>query len=234
MLARFQARGIRPRLRLALGAKDHGLAPSANVVAELRGRELPDEVVIISGHLDSWDVGQGAHDDGAGVVMAMEALSLLRRLELRPRRTIRAVLWTNEENGLRGAKQYAADHLAELPKHVAAIEADTGCYAPVGYRVDHMDPARRMRAIEALGPLLALLAPVGATLATPGYAGADLFPMREHGVLLLGHHMDLSQYFDIHHTPADTVDKVDPSVLAKNVAALAATAFMLAELPGVL
>ena len=231
LLARFAARGKKPTVTLRMEARSEGMAPSANVVAELRGRELPSEIVIISGHLDSWDVGQGAHDDGSGVVMAMEALGTLRRLGLQPRRTIRVVLWTNEENGLAGARQYVLDHATELPDHVAAIEADTGCYAPIGYRVEAKDPAVTLKATAQLDELLRHLAPVGATHAEPGFSGSDIMPLKEHGVLLLGHHMDLSTYFDIHHTPADTVDKIQPEVLAQNVAALAATAWILAEVP---
>lgn len=229
LLSRLDRRGKKPVVTLRMGASDHGLVPSANVVAELRGGDRPEEIVVISGHLDSWDVGQGAHDDGSGVVMAMASLDLLRALGLTPRRTIRVVLWTNEENGLRGAFGYAEAHAAELASHVAAIEADTGCFEPVGYRVEHRDPATSVEAVALMETLLAPLAPVGATHAELGFSGADLIPLREAGVLLLGHHMDLATYFDFHHTAADTLDKVDPAHLAQNVATMAATAWALAE-----
>ena len=186
----------------------------------------------MGGHLDSWDVGQGAHDDGAGCAMTMEALTVLRRLGLRPRRTIRVVLWTNEENGLRGAKQYALDHAGELSRHVAAIEADTGGFAPLGYRVDHADPARRKAALFGMEAIAPLLARLGATRMTASFSGADISPLKAAGVPLLGHDVDMSRYFDIHHTHADTVDKVDPVDLQKNAAVLAVTAYVLADMPG--
>jgi carboxypeptidase Q len=135
LLARLQSRGEHPVVHLKMDAKSLPDAESANVVAELRGTTLPDEIVVIGGHIDSWDVGQGAHDDGGGCVMAMESLRVLRRLNLIPRRTIRVVLWTNEENGLGGAKAYAEQHAGELSKHVAAIEADSGVFRPDGYSV---------------------------------------------------------------------------------------------------
>jgi carboxypeptidase Q len=143
MIARLAARGIEVRVNLKMEARLAGEAPSANVIAELRGATHPEEIVVIGGHIDSWDVGQGAHDDGAGCVMAMQALTLLRKLNLRPRRTIRVVLWTGEEIGLIGAKRYAEDHADELARHVAAIEADIGCFRPTGYGVDCRDKGRR-------------------------------------------------------------------------------------------
>lgn len=231
-LARLQARGQTPRVRLRMQAENRAPGRSENVIAELVGREKPDEVVVISGHLDSWDVGQGAHDDGGGVVMAMESLRILRALKLRPRRTIRVVLWTNEENGVAGAKAYAKDHAAELKGHVAAIEADMGAFDPKGYAFQHLDPAAERRGLKRLRALLSLLRPIGADHAEPGFAGVDVYQMRDAGVPLLGQMTDMARYFDIHHTAADTVDKVDPRELADNVAAMAVTAYVLAEMPG--
>jgi Zn-dependent M28 family amino/carboxypeptidase len=232
MIWRLHARGIAATGTLRMGARMLPDAESANVVAELRGSTWPEQVVVISGHLDSWDVGQGAHDDGGGCVMAMEAVNVLRKLGLIPRRTIRVVLWTNEENGLRGAKQYAADHAEELARHVAAIESDSGVFRPTGYSVQCADAAREARAAEQLGVLLALLEPLEATNVTTGHAGADIGVMKDAGVVLLGHQVDGSTYFDYHHTPADTLDKVDPADLSRNVAALATLAYVLADMDG--
>lgn len=232
MISRLQARGIEVVVTLKMEAKTLDPVESANVVAELRGSTQPDEVVVIGGHLDSWDVGQGAHDDGAGCVMAMEALTVLRKMDLRPRRTIRVVLWTNEENGLGGARAYAERHADELPKHAAAIEADSGGFRPVGYSVECADPDRQARAAKELADLTALLASIGATRVEAGGSGADLSPMKPAGVVLLGHDNDGRNYFDYHHSPADTFDKIDRDDLSKNVAALATMAYLLADMPG--
>ena len=232
MLARFAARGRRISVHLTMAAHDEGLAPSNNVVAELRGREHPEEVVVIGGHLDSWDVGQGAQDDGAGVVIAMEALNVLRRGGFRPRRTVRVVLWVNEENGLAGGEQYAKDHADELKNHVAAIESDSGAFAPKGFAVEFVDKKREAAARDELEALLTALAPLGATTAKAGFSGADVSPMHPAGVPALGLSVDGTHYFDVHHSQADTLDKVDPKELSRCVAAMAAMAWMLAEMPG--
>lgn len=232
MLSRYQERGIPIRATLKMEAHFEPDAPSANVLAELVGRELPQEIVIISGHLDSWDVGQGAHDDGAGVSQSMQALSLLRKLGLRPRRTIRLVLWTNEENGLAGGRQYAKDFEADLPNHVAAIESDNGGFAPLGFSAGHVDPSREDAAAAQLAAILKPLAPLGATRATNGGGAADIDPMRNFGVVLINHDVDGATYFDYHHTHGDTVDKVDSALLAKNAAAIAYLAYVLADMPG--
>jgi len=231
LLARLAARGKKPVVRLMMEAKNEGEADSANVVAELRGREKPDEIVIISGHLDSWDVGQGAHDDGAGCVIAMEALSVIRKLGIRPRRTIRVVLWTNEENGMAGVKTYLSDHAAELPKHVAVMESDSGGFMPEGFNIDHGDPARLEIAAKKLGRLLGSVGRIGSFGVKPGASAPDVGHFKGHGVVCLGLWVDDSIYFDYHHSPADTVDKVDPDLLAKGVAAMAVAAFLIADAP---
>lgn len=230
-IARLTERGQRVVLRLSMEARlETDSAPSANVIAELTGREKPHEIVVIGGHLDSWDVGQGAHDDGGGCVVAMEALTVLRKLGLRPRRTIRVVLFTNEENGLAGGRAYAREHAEELPHHVAAIEADSGVFAPLGYTVDHVDERLRELAVSQVAQVVRLLAPIGVTVARPGGGGADISPMKPAGVPLLGHQSDMTHYFDIHHTHADTIDKVDPQELTHNVAAMAVMAYVLADM----
>jgi len=203
-------------------------AKSANVIGELRGRELPDEVVVIGGHIDSWDVGQGAHDDGAGIVTMMQALTTLRKLGLTPRRTIRVVLFTNEENGTKGAKAYAEAHAAELSKTVLAVESDSGGFSPRGFSV----ASKSERAQARLAEIAALLAPLGATRVRTGHGGADIEPMEPGGVPTVGLEVDNRTYFDYHHSEADTLDKVDPQQLADDVAAVAVVAYIVADLPG--
>lgn len=228
LMARLQARGIKVVVKLMMEARSEGEVPSANVVAEIRGREKPDEVVIISGHLDSWDVGQGAHDDGGGCVMAMSALHLIRKLGLTPRRTIRVVLWVNEENGMAGVKTYIKDHAAELANHVAAIESDGGTFRPLGLGVDVREPDRLSRAAARLREYLQPFA--GAEVKT-GESSSDIGHLKEHGIPCIGLRVEGSTYFDYHHTPADTVDKVDPSILRQCTAMTAAAAWRIADAP---
>lgn len=185
--------------------------------------------MIISGHLDSWDVGSGAHDDAAGCVIAMEALTTLRRLNLRPRRTIRVVLWTNEENGLGGAKSYVERHKADLKNHVAAIESDSGGFRPLGFTVETADPERLRGVINRLKRGLQPLEEFGSNNVKPGGSGADVGQLKAHGVVCLGLEVDNSIYFDTHHTPADTPDKVNPRELARGVATMALAAYHIAE-----
>ncbi|MBI4719109.1 MAG: M20/M25/M40 family metallo-hydrolase [Planctomycetes bacterium] len=231
MIARLVRRGERVEVNLMMEATTLPDAESANVVGELRGREKPEEIVVVGGHIDSWDVGQGAQDDGGGCVVAMEAINVLRKLKLTPRRTIRVVLWTNEENGLRGAKAYAATHAAALPDHVAAIESDGGIFRPLGFSLECADADRQAVAAEQLREILALLVPLGALRVDIGGSGADVSTLKSAGVVLLGHEVEGSKYFDYHHTPADTLDKIDPHELSQNVALLAAVTFILADMP---
>jgi carboxypeptidase Q len=219
-------------VKVHLRAEDQTLPDvvSANVIGELRGGERPGEIVVIGGHLDSWDVGQGAHDDGAGTVTMMQALTTLRKLGLVPRRTIRVVLFTNEENGLRGGRAYAKDHAAELGNTVLAIEADSGGFAPRGFSVQtQSDMLSRVKA--RIIDIASLLGPINATRVTVGHGGADISPMVPSGVPTLGLDTDGRTYFDIHHTDADTLDKVDPAALADDVAAVAALAYVVADMP---
>ncbi len=229
LIARLVASGQRVRVRLRLGARTLPDKPSANVIAELRGRDKPDEIVVIGAHIDSWDVGQGAHDDGTGCVTMMHALTVLRKLGLRPRRTIRVVLFTNEENGGRGSAAYATRHASEIPKHVLAVESDGGGFAPRGFRVQGAAGA-----LATTKEIVGLLGSVGATRARQGYGGADIGPLARRGVPALGLWVDGSRYFDYHHTHADTFDKVDAGDLAKNVAAVAVLAYVVADMDGAL
>ena len=220
--ARMAARGEPVKVQLQLGAKLLPDAESGNAVAEIRGREKPDEIVVIGGHIDSWDVGDGSTDDGSGCLMAMEAAAMLVELGLVPRRTIRVVLWTNEENGLRGGKAYYEAHQGET--HVAGIEADSGSAAPWGFGIgkDQAD-------LDALLPYAELFAPLGADHFVLGGGGADISPLTNAGMLGIAVRPDTSHYFDLHHSPADTIDKIAPYHLERNAAAMALMAFILAE-----
>ena len=230
LLDRLASKGA-VQLRLRIESEMKPDAPSANVIGELRGHEKPDEIVLIGAHIDSWDVGQGAHDDGAGVVTMMQALATLKRLNLTPRRTIRVVLFTNEENGLRGAKEYAKAHASELPNHVAALEADSGGFAPTGFGVGHQDPEAAKRARDRLADLASLLADLRATRVDLGGGGADISPMKSAGVPQLSLDVDNRTYFDYHHTAADTLDKVKAEDLADMAAAVAVFAYVVADMP---
>lgn len=231
MIARLLERGQRVVVTLKMDARHDGMVPSANVIGELRGTTWPHEVVVISGHFDSWDVGCGAHDDGAASVAAMEAIHVLRKLGMIPRRTIRVVLWTNEENGLNGGRTYAADHEAELPHHIAALESDGGTFAPSGLGVECDDEARQAVAVRQLGEILRLLAPISGDDVSKGGSGADISPMRPGGVILLGLRTENAKYFDYHHSRADTLDKIAREDLSANVATMAGVAYVIADMP---
>jgi carboxypeptidase Q len=228
LLQRLNDRGDRPTLKLKMEAKFLPDAESANVIAELRGTEKPDEIVLISGHYDSWDVGQGAHDDGGGCIVAWEAARLLKELGLRPRRTIRVVLYTNEENGLRGGNAYRDAHREELAKHILAIESDSGMFKPEGFGLAATAPLQvRANMIE----IAKLLSGIGADRIAASGGGADIGPIMRAGVV--GASLDVAgaHYFDIHHTAADTLDKVDPKDVALCVATMAVMAYTVADLP---
>lgn len=235
-LGRMAAAGLDPTVRITSSARMVGEAPSANVVGDVRGREKPEEIVLISCHIDSWDVGQGAQDDGAGCVMVLEAVRVLASLPYAPRRTVRAVLFTNEENGLAGGRAYAAAHPEGPERHVAALEADLGNGRAFGWLIDVQRgaegaerTAERRRAAEAMQWLGPVLAPLGAGRIQEGGSGADTGPLVERGVLGMGLDQDASSYWRIHHTEADTFDKIDPALLRQNTAVLALTAWALAE-----
>jgi Zn-dependent M28 family amino/carboxypeptidase len=216
-------------LKLQLSAHTLPDVESHNVVAEVRGREKPDEIVLIGAHLDSWDLAQGAVDDGAGVAIVMESLRLIAKEK--PRRTVRAVLFMNEENGLRGGEGYAKDHAGEVAKHVAALEADSGAGRPQSVQV-HGGAG----SADLLRPWLLPLSTLGAeaTADSPEAGGADISPLARVAdpVAMVSVRQDSSRYFDLHHSAADTVDKVKPFELAQATAAFAWTTFALAEMPG--
>lgn len=224
MLHRMQERGQRIVVRLEMGAHFLADAPSRNVIAEVVGSEFPDEVVVLGGHSDSWDVGQGAMDDGGGCVAAWEAVRLIKQLGLRPKRTVRVALWTNEENGLRGGTAYRDAHLGELGDHLLAIESDGGVFRPSGMGFTGSDAAFEI--LQAIG---SLLEPVGAGTMTRGGGGADIGPIMTEGVPGASPNVDETRYFDYHHTNADTMDKLDPRDVALNVAMMAVVAYTVAN-----
>ncbi len=225
-LQRMADRGTIVRLKLMMEAHFLPDADSANVVGELRGRELPNEVVVIGGHFDSWDVGTGSTDDGGGCIATWEALRLMKKLNLRPRRTVRLVLWTNEENGGRGGQGYRDQHLAELANHVMMMESDGGVFRPTGFGFSGTESARaRVRDIATL------LAGMHAETIAPSGGGSDIGPsVQQAGIPAMSLEAD-GNYFLIHHTPADTVDKIDPLDLARSSAAVAVMTYVLAEMP---
>lgn len=217
-IRRLVAGGTEVHLRLELGAVTHPAAESHNVLGQITGSNWPEQIVVIGAHIDSWDVGQGAHDDGAGVIEVIEALRLIRASGVRPKRTIRAVLFTSEENGVYGGRAYAAAHAGE--RHVAAVESDIGGGRPLRWGATGSP--------EQLVWLRALAAPLGLPVVDGG-GGADIGPLGPTGTLLVGLGADDSRYFDVHHTEADTLDKVDPAALREATAGLAALAWLLAS-----
>jgi carboxypeptidase Q len=229
LLHRMQSRGQSVTVRLVMNARELAPAPSRNVVAELRGREKPDEIVVIGGHIDSWDVGQGAMDDAGGVVAAWEAVRLMKALGLRPRRTVRVVGWTNEENGVDGGKAYRSTHASEVDKHVFALESDNGVFRPYGIAAVGTDSALAM--LKRIAPLLQR---IGADSVSRGGGEADIGPLLEAGVPGAGFNVDESRYFWYHHTNGDTPDKLDPRDVARCVAVFAVYAYVLAEMEGTL
>jgi carboxypeptidase Q len=226
LLARSFARGERPRVRLRMEARMDGEVESHNVVGDLRGSERPGEVVLLCGHLDSWDVGQGSTDDGGGCLAAWEAVRLVKRLGLRPRRTLRVVLFTNEENGLAGARAYAEAHRGE--DHIIAIESDSGVARPTGIGLASGAPSRARASLAAIASLLRGIGahPVGAD-----GGGADVGPLEEAGVTVGSLDVDESKYFWVHHTPADTFDKLDRTDFGLCVATMAVVGYVVADLP---
>lgn len=224
---RMAKRGQRITLRLKMDAHFLDDAPSANVVGEIRGAEKPDEIVLIGGHIDSWDPGLGAMDDGGGCVVTWEALRLLKKLGLKPKRTIRVVLFTNEENGTAGGNGYRDAHKADLEKHVLALESDSGVFRPKGFGFTGSDAARK-----TLTEIVSLLKPLGADNIGAQGGGADIGPSVAAGKIPSASlEVDGAKYFLLHHTAADTVDKLDPKDLADNAAAIAFLAYVVADMP---
>jgi carboxypeptidase Q len=197
------------------------------VIADLKGSEHPEQVVVVSGHLDSWDLGTGAIDDGAGVVIAMETAEILQKLHLQPKRTLRVIAWMDEETGGSGGKTYTQEHTSDFANHIAAIESDSGAAHPLGFeaKISH-------QAAEILAPALDVLQSIGANAVrdTPDSPGADITGMANAGIPAFGVLQDGRTYFHYHHTAADTLDKVIPSELRENAAAMAVLGYALANM----
>ena len=227
LMARLAKRG-QLKLKLVLTPQNLPDADSFNVIADLPGTDKPDEIVIVSGHLDSWDLSPGAHDDAAAVASAMAVLDVLKKLDYRPRRTIRFIAWMNEENGQRGASAYLAAEQANAAKHFGAIESDNGVGRPFGLRAS-VTP----QSVKLFAPLQAALQPIGANVfqRQDVLATGDLAGLERAGVPSFAPIVDTSSYFDYHHTAADTLDKVDPDILRRHVALMTATAWYLANMP---
>ncbi|HJT18416.1 MAG TPA: M20/M25/M40 family metallo-hydrolase [Thermoanaerobaculia bacterium] len=216
LVHRLLERGERVRMHLVLTPKTLPDVASANVIAEIRGSEKPEEIVLIGAHLDSWDLGTGAIDDGSGVAMVMETMRLLHEMQLTPKRTIRCVLFMNEENGLNGGRRYFADHKNE--KHVAAIETDAGAAAPIGFQTTLKSDA-----------FADLERQVNLHFETTLETGADTSFLTEAGVPGFGLVPEPLHYFDYHHSAADTLDKIDPKELSQDSAAIATLAWIAAN-----
>jgi carboxypeptidase Q len=226
LISHLAAQG-RVRMHLTLTPQKLPDATGYNVIADLKGSEHPEQVVIVSGHLDSWDLGTGAIDDGAGVAVAMEAAEILQKLHLHPKRTLRVIAWMDEESGGAGSQTYTKDHSNDFPKHVAAIESDSGAAHPLGF-----DVRMTTSAADLLRPALTVLESFGATALQPSSypPGADIAAMSEAGVPALGLRQDGRTYFNYHHSAADTLDKIVPSELRENAAAMAVMGYALASI----
>ena len=214
------------RMRLLLTPQTLPDAVSHNVIGDLKGSEHPEQIVIVSGHLDSWDLGTGAIDDAAGVAVSMEAANLMQKLQLRPKRTLRVIAWMNEENGLAGGKAYAKEHEKEIANHFAAMEIDGGAGHPLGINYS------RKEAKALLEPVARILQESGAGILnfSEHAGGADIGPLTKQGVPGFSPIQDNRTYFHYHHTAADTLDKIVPRELAENAAVVAVTAYALANL----
>jgi hypothetical protein len=237
MMRRLWERRQRIQVHLEMGCETLPDVEAANVVGELPGASKPGEIVLVGGHLDSWDVGQGAQDDGVGCVLSLQAAHLIHAQGLRPARTVRVVFFANEENGNRGGEGYLAQHRAELKDHVAAIETDSGNGPARGFSLE-LHPREggkapdAQKALATLGILAPMLEPLEAGRLVLGHGGVDIEPSVMVGVPGLGMNHDTAHYWEVHHSKADTFDKINKDDLIRNGAILAVTVFGLADMPG--
>ena len=225
MLSRIHDRNDKIIVKLDMSARMVADRWSHNVLGEIKGSIYPEEVVVVGGHIDSWDVGQGAHDDGGGCIVSWEVLRLIKELGLKPKRTIRCVMWTNEENGGKGNKGYRDMHMDEMDKHVLAIESDGGVFSPKGFGFSGSNSARNI--VEEIHELMK---PIGANTISEGGRAADVAPLNDEGVPVMSLKVDGSKYFWYHHTNADTFDKIDFNEFNRCIAAMAIMAYVVADL----
>src|SRR5262245_9699157 len=227
LIARLAAEG-EVKMRLTLTPQTLPDVESCNVIADLKGSEFPDQVVIVSGHLDSWDLGTGALDDASGVAVAMQVANLCKQLNLKPKRTIRIIAWMSEETGLQGANTYFQNRENNMANHIAAIESDLGAGHPVGFYA-HINP----KTLPMLQPIADILQSSGAGVirAVTRPVGADISPLSNVGVPGFAPIQDNRTYFNYHHTPADTFDKINPRELGENAAVMTLLAYAIANLP---
>jgi carboxypeptidase Q len=220
-------RGRKVRVRLKMEARFEADVETANLVGEIVGRERPEEIVLVGCHFDSWDAATGASDDAVGCISTWEGLRLMKKLGIRPRRTVRLVLFTNEENGLRGGNAYRDKYAKEAEQHVLAIESDSGVFAPAHLAFSGSEAARR--SISEIGTLLA---GIDMQHVGPGGGGADIGPIAQLGrVPMMAYAGDSTKYFTIHHTPADTVERILPVEVSKAAASIAVMTYVVAEMP---
>jgi Zn-dependent M28 family amino/carboxypeptidase len=228
LLEQQLASGQTLRLRLTNTSRWDGEAQSANVIGEIPGRSRKDEVILLGAHLDSWDLGTGAHDDATGVGIITAAAKLIAESKPRPKRTIRVVFYANEEFGLSGAKAYAAKYKDQVNQHVLGIESDLGAFQPYGLAA-RVGPDK----LSLVRTIQSVLEPLGvAYLGTEASGGADVGQLRPLGMPVMDLRTDAEPYFDLHHTANDTFDKVDPALVRQNVAAYAVIAYLAAEAEG--
>jgi carboxypeptidase Q len=228
MIQRMYDRGNKIEIRLDMNAETRPDFESRNVIAEIKGSEFPDEIIVLGGHIDSWDVGQGVMDDGGGSIAAWEAVRLMIKNGIRPKRTVRVVLWTNEENGLRGANEYhrwVKEDERSLDNHVLAMESDAGVFDPIGFGFTGSD-----RAFQILSEIGRTLQPIESGVVTKGGGGADIGPLMNDGVPGMGLVVEGEKYFWYHHTGADTMDKLDRDDFNECVATMAAFAYGVADI----
>ena len=226
-IGRLVNRGVPVRVRLKMDAKFDPDVESFNVVGELRGKEKPEEIVLVGCHFDSWDPGTGASDDAVGCIVTWEAARLMKKLNIRPRRTVRVVLFTNEENGLRGGNGYRDAHAKDAANHIFALESDSGVFAPARLGFSGSDAARKI-----VSDIATLLTSIGMQDVVPGGGGADIGPIAALGkVPMMAYSGDPTRYFTIHHTPADTVDRIDPLEVSKAAASIATMVYVIADMP---
>lgn len=226
-IQRLLNRGVKVRLKLKMEARFDPDVESFNVVGEIRGSEKPEEIVLAGCHFDSWDPGTGASDDAVGCIVTWEAARLMKKLNIRPKRTVRIVLFTNEENGMRGGNGYRDQHEKEAANHIMAVESDSGVFQPARLGFTGSEGARRL-----IGDIATLLAPIGMSEIAGGGGGADIGPISTLGkVPMMAYGGDATKYFTIHHTPADTIDRIDPKDVSIAAASLTTMIYVVADMP---